>query len=368
MEEKDLIAIFQQFDVKGDVSGVQLFGSGHINDTYLVTLSNWPDQFVLQRINHFIFKDIHGLMDNFFAITTHLAQKSAEYKAKGRPFFPATIKGINCHNGNSFYQDIQGNYWRLQTYIEESKTYDKVETYSQAFSAGVAFGLFQNMVQDLSPENIQEILPDFHHIGKRLDKLFNAVATNSHGRVELVDVELDAIHSRINRMHSILNKGVAGIIPLRILHNDTKLNNVLLDRDDRILCVIDLDTVMPGYLAYDFGDAIRTIINGATEDESVLDRIHLNIPFFKAYTEGYFSMVRDTINKEEIESLMEGVLLLPYMQAVRFLTDYLEGDHYYKTKHENHNLQRTRAQIRLLEELEKHEFQLAGIIKKSISH
>src|SRR5690606_15994199 len=187
------------------------------------------------------------------------------------------------------------------------------------------------------------------------------------GRKGDVQEEINFILTRENEMNTILDMAKRGEISIRITHNDTKFNNVLLDENDRAQCVIDLDTVMPGYIAYDFGDAIRTIINKAAEDEADLTKIVLNIPLFEAYTKGYFEEASEFLTEKEVESLIEGVLLFPYMQAVRFLTDYLEGDTYYKIHHPEHNLQRTRAQIKLVEEIEEHVDELKSIIEKIAS-
>ena len=212
-----------------------------------------------------------------------------------------------------------------------------------------------------------EILPNFHNIDFRLDNLYDAIKSNHAGRVDQVIDILEFIKVREVSMRTILRYAQSGKLPLRITHNDTKFNNVLLDENDNVQCVIDLDTVMPGYVAYDFGDAIRTIINSAAEDEKDLDKIVLNIPLYQAYTEGYIYEAKDFLTNEEIESLWYGVLLLPYMQAVRFLTDYLNGDTYYKIHYIDHNLVRTRAQVKLVKELEKNELELKQILQNSLS-
>lgn len=365
--DRKLVHVIQQFIADVSVKTIRSYGSGHINDTFLVTLTSGEEQYILQKINHLIFNDVAGLMHNFHTVTTHINKKSTAFKKEGRSYFPVSISGIDCLDGNRFFKDQDGGYWRVQTFVQDSKSYDLVTTEQQAYEGGRAFGLFQVMLMDLSPALIHEIIPDFHHIGKRLDRLEKAITEDLFQRTVTVTAEIESIRNRSMRMGRILEKGRMGLLPLRILHNDTKFNNVLLDQSDRALCVIDLDTVMPGFLAYDFGDAIRTIINRANEDEAQLDRIKLNLPLFQAYVEGYFIEMGSFISREEVESLVDGVLLLPYMQAVRFLTDYIEGDHYYKIAHSDHNLQRTRAQLRLVEELEKEEQQLRIIINSTFN-
>ncbi|MCL4637440.1 MAG: aminoglycoside phosphotransferase family protein, partial [Olivibacter sp.] len=242
--------------------------------------------------------------------------------------------------------------------------YDIVETIQQAREGGRAFGNFQAMLSDLNPLDVHEVIPNFLNIASRLRDFRDAINKNMASRVDEVRSEIDFIQERENKMNTILNMAAKSQIPLRITHNDTKFNNVLLNKEDKAQCVIDLDTVMPGYVAYDFGDAIRTIINSAAEDEADLDRIKLNIPLFEAYTKGYLETAHHFLYPMEIKSLVDGVLLLPYMQMIRFLTDYLNGDTYYKISHPTHNLQRTKAQMRLVIEIEKHEELLRDLVKR----
>lgn len=352
-----------QFHIEGNVTDIRAFGSGHINDTYKVTTDVAEgDCYLLQRVNHHVFKDVATLMKNMELVTLHLKEKyrSLDGKDPGK-----RVLTLIPHKGdNSYFQDESGNFWRMFILLANTQSYDIVETPGQAREGGRAFGQFQRLLADLDVGLIRDVLPNFHHIGSRLERLDQAIAADVVNRVQTVKEELAFIASRKIRMHTILNMAKEGLLPLRVIHNDTKFNNVLLDKNDKFQCVIDLDTVMPGYVAYDFGDAIRTIINRAAEDEADLDRIKLNIPLFAAYAEGYLEEAHCFLTKHETDSLIEGVFLLPYMQTVRFLSDYLEGDHYYKIHHPDHNLQRTRAQLRLVEELEAHETALREILKQ----
>src|ERR1700712_2239676 len=331
----DIIAQFNtgegEFDIKA-------FGSGHINDTFIIRskADNGRD-FLLQKINHFVFKDIDSLMNNMVYVTSHLKQKTAK---TGNPE-KEVLTLIKCNNGKYYCQDTQGNYWRMTNFLHNTKSYDLVTNIKQAQQGGVAFGRFQKLLCDLHPDMLVSTIPDFLNIEKRLDSFRNAIKNDSENRLVHVQEEVNFLLSRADSMNEILQWGKAGILPLRITHNDTKFNNILLDQADEIQCVIDLDTVMPGYVAYDFGDAIRSIINTALEDEKNLDAIQLNIPLFEAFAKGYLSQTISFLTEQEVKSLIKGVLLLPYMQVVRFLTDYLEGDVYYKTHFEGHNLQRT---------------------------
>jgi len=361
-----LSGLVGQFHVRGTVASVMPFGSGHINDTYRVQIDKPGERsYLLQRVNHHVFSDVPAVMENIRLVTGHLR---AKYRANGdsdeRLLDRKVLTLIPTKTDQFFYRDEQGNFWRMFVLLENTRSYDIVGTPKQAREGGRAFGQFQRLLSDLDAALIREVLPDFHHIGRRLDKLHRAVTADAVQRCRRVGEELAFISKRERRMHTVLQLADSGELPVRIIHNDTKFNNVLLDEEDRLQCVIDLDTVMPGYVAYDFGDAIRTIINRAAEDEADLRRIALNIPLFEAYTEGYFEEAHPFLTVGEVDSLMEGVLLLPYMQAVRFLTDFLEGDHYFKTHHTDHNLQRARAQLKLVERLEAEEPALLGIINR----
>jgi hypothetical protein len=353
-------AIIAQFDTGQREFDIRAFGSGHINDTFIIRskAKNGRD-FLLQKINHFVFKDIDGLMNNMVCVTDHLKQKIAK---NGDPS-KEVLTLIKCNGGKYYYQDTQGNYWRMTNFLHHTKSYDVVTDAKQAQQGGVAFGRFQNLLCDLHPGLLVNTIPDFLNIEKRLNDFNSAIKSDSVKRLASVTEEVAFLQSRAGSMNEILELGRAGILPLRITHNDTKFNNILLNQADEIQCVIDLDTVMPGYVAYDFGDAIRSIINTASEDEQNLDVIKLNIPLFEAFAKGYLSETFSFLTDAELNSLMMGVLLLPYMQAVRFLTDYLEGDVYYKTQFAGHNLQRTRAQMQLLKMLELNKENLSGVIQ-----
>ncbi|MCC8423684.1 phosphotransferase enzyme family protein [Mucilaginibacter sp. UR6-11] len=352
--------IIAEFNTGGGEFDINVFGSGHINDTFIIrSKARKGVDFLLQKINHFVFKDIDSLMNNMVYVTNHLKEKIAKI---GHPE-KEVLTLIKCNNGKYYYQDAQENYWRMTNFLHNTKSYDLVTNVKQAQQGGVAFGRFQNLLCDLHPDLLVSTIPDFLNIEKRLNDFNKAIKNNSVQRSASVMEEVGFLLSRADSMNEILQLGRAGVLPLRITHNDTKFNNILLDQADEIQCVIDLDTVMPGYVAYDFGDAIRSIINTAPEDEKNLDAIQLNIPLFEGFAKGYLSQTISFLTDAELKSLMMGVLLLPYMQAVRFLTDYLEGDVYYKTRFAEHNLQRTRAQIQLLKMLEMNKEKLSSIIQ-----
>lgn len=356
----------EKFNIKGNIIASVPFGSGHINDTFkIVTDSDTAEQYLLQRINHHVFRNVDGLMANIEKVCSHLKQKLAHLGDK--EVLKRTMTLIPTLDGKHYYQDDHGDFWRIFILIPDTRSYDILETTDQAFSGGLAFGQFQKQLSDLDPTTIVEVLPNFHNIEFRMNNLREAIAKDAASRVAEVQDLLDYIFERESKMRTVLELGRADKLPLRITHNDTKFNNVLLDENDQVQCVIDLDTVMPGYVAYDFGDAIRTIINSAAEDEADVSKIVLNIPLFAAFTAGYLSEAKEFLTKTEAESLIHGVHLLPYMQAVRFLTDYIDGDTYYKIAYPEHNLVRTKAQLKLVQELEANHQVLTAILAENLN-
>lgn len=344
---------------------VQPYGSGHINDSFLVKNidAGGPD-YLLQRINNSIFTNVEALTANMLRITEHLKNKVAS--ENGDPL-KAVMTLIPTIDDQYFYQDSGGNYWRMLYFLKDTRSYDMVSTEKQAYEGGKAFGKFQSMLADFPSEELFEVLPNFHNIEFRLSQLREAIASNLADRLETVSGELDLVKTHADAMLYFQQPETTAMLTKRVTHNDTKFNNVLLDQHDQAQCVIDLETVMQGYVAYDFGDAIRTIINSAAEDEADLSKIQLNMPLFRAYTQGYLENAANFLTDEEVQSLVKGVLLFPYMQGVRFLTDYLNGDTYYKTKFPHHNLQRTRAQFQLFKNLFEQASEIQEIIQKEIS-
>lgn len=355
----------KNFKLEGEIIDSVPFGSGHINDTFKITTNSLQNNlYLLQRINHHIFQDVEGLMNNIESVCKHLKEKLAHLGEK--EVLKRTMTIVPTYENKNYYQDENGDYWRVFHLIPETRSYDILETQEQAYSGGMAFGQFQKQLSDLDPKTIVEILPNFHNIEFRLSNLRDAIEKNPAKRVEKIQDLLDYIFEREEKMRTVLELGRSNKLPLRITHNDTKFNNVLLDKDDNVQCVIDLDTVMPGYVAYDFGDAIRTIINSAAEDEADLSKIVLNIPLFQSFTAGYLSEAKEFLTDAEVDSLIPAVHLLPYMQAVRFLTDYINGDTYYKIAYPEHNLVRTKAQLKLVHELEVNNDKLTGILAENL--
>jgi hypothetical protein len=357
----DLNELLMQYRIEGTVSAIVPFGTGHINDTFHVKNANTecPD-YLLQRINNDVFKNVPALTHNIRLVTSHLKSKLAEIPGANPDKEVLTL--LPTKAGKYYVQDKNGNSWRLHYFLKGTKTYDIVTTKKQAMEGGKAFGKFLALLSDIESSKLYEVIPDFHNIKTRLAQLDEAIANNIAGRKEEVLSQMDFVNARRNEMQTLLELGKAGKIPTRVTHNDTKFNNILLNSNDKAQCVIDLDTVMPGFVAYDFGDAIRTIINKAAEDEPDTDKIQLNIPLFEAFTNGFLAETGCFLTEIEISSLINGVLLLPFIMGVRFLTDHLNGDVYYKLAFAGHNLQRTRAQFVLVNKIELNVRELNEII------
>ena len=355
--------IFELFVADGTFLNGEPYGSGHIHDTFRIeTVERDKDDYILQRLNNKIFKNIPELQHNIERVTVHLRNKLRTMP--GSDIKRECLSLIPSRDGKSWIIDGEGNYWRMYIFISNHHSYNVVDSPDKAFEGGKAIGRFQAMLSDMPGGPLFETIPWFHNIEKRLQTFNIKISENPAGRVKSVAEEIDQIHKRAEEMKIILKLGDEGKIPLRITHNDTKFNNILLDENDKALCVIDLDTVMPGYVHYDFGDSIRTAANTASEDENDLSRIRMDINLFKAYSEGYLSETAGTLNDVEKEFLAFAPRLITYTIALRFLTDFIDGDHYFKIHHEFHNLQRARAQLQLVKSMEGQYEDMKRIIRK----
>ena len=359
----NLKEIFEYFKADGTFSYGEAYGSGHIHDTFRIeTVEKEKDDYILQRLNNKIFKNIPELQRNIERVTVHLRSKLESIP--GSNIKRESLRLIPSRSGQTWINDYEGNYWRMYIFISNHHSYNVVDSPGKAFEGGKAIGRFQAMLADMPGEPLSETIPWFHNIEKRLQTFNNKIKENPAGRVETVSEEINQILKRAEEMKIILKLGDDGKIPLRITHNDTKFNNILLDENDKALCVIDLDTVMPGYVHYDFGDAIRTAANTASEDEDDLSKIKMDINLFKAYAEGYLSETGETLNTVEKEFLAFAPRLITYTIAVRFLTDFIDGDNYFKIHHPLHNLQRAKAQLSLMMSMEEQYEEMKRIIRK----
>jgi hypothetical protein len=357
-KEHDVSAIASQFQIDGEFVGATTYGSGHINDSYCVTFdqAGRPARYLLQRINHSIFKDPIALMENIERVTSHLA-----CKVSGEPhcseLVPTLIPG---HDGRVWYADADGNYWRTYRFIENAHTYDAVESTDQAFQAAKAFGEFQKLLVDLPAPRLHQTIKDFHHTPKRFMALEQAIASDAARRAVLARSGIEFAFAR-QSITSVLHDAD---LPERITHNDTKFNNVMLDDvTGEGICIIDLDTVMPGLALHDFGDMVRTATSPTKEDEQDLSKVTMQFSMFEAIVRGYLASAGEFLTKAEKQHLVFSGKLMTFEQGIRFLTDYLQGDAYYKVSRDEHNLDRCRTQFKLLESIEQQEERMDRLVR-----
>ena len=354
----DAAAAARAFAIGGKFAGATPYGSGHINDTYRAIFEHRgaSTRYLLQRINHQIFKNPVALMENIERVTAHLATKVADDPDHDR----RALRLIPTRAGGVLHLDADGNNWRAYQFIENATTYNSVQSPEQAFQAARAFGEFQRMLADLPAPRLHDTILDFHHTPRRFAGLEQAIASDVAGRAVRVRQEIDFALAR----KSIAARLVEAGLPERVTHNDTKINNVLLDdATGEGTCVIDLDTVMPGLAAYDFGDMVRTATSPAPEDEQNLSRVNMEFPLFEALARGYLSTAGGFLTPAEKESLAFSGKLITFEIGIRFLTDYLSGDTYFKVHRDGHNLDRCRAQFKLVQSIEFQEDRMAELIR-----
>ncbi len=359
--KEELLNILDQFTLAEKVVSAEPFGNGHINDTLKVTNEKGEIKYVLQRINHLIFTNVDMLQNNINTVTTHIREK---LKAKGENDIDRKVLTfLPTKDGKPYYFDGD-SYWRVCLFIPNSKSYEEV-TPELSYEAGKAFGDFQSMLSDLPEGSLGETIPNFHNMEFRLQQFHDALKANAAGRLEEVKDLIEEVEKRAEAMCIQERLYREGKLQKRTNHCDTKVNNMMFDADtDKVLCVIDLDTVMPGFVLSDIGDFIRTGANTGAEDDENLDNVNVNMDIFKAYTRGYMETAKAFLSPLEISLLPYGGRLLTYMQTVRFLTDYINGDTYYKIHSPKHNLIRTKAQFKLLQSLEEHAEEMDGFMKE----
>ena len=338
-------SIIRHFPV-GSALSCTPFGSGHINRTYLV-LNEAGQRYVLQEINQHVFRDVPGLMANFAAVCAHLRRRDADPRH--------SLHIIPTNEGETFHRTPDGRCFRMLDFIAGGVCPDAPESPEDLRQAGAAFGLFQQQMADFPADTLVETIPHFHDTPDRFRQLHEAIRSDRAGRLAAVQTEVDALLHHEAEADFLTGLNRAGELPLRVTHNDTKLNNVMLDAKTREpLCVMDLDTVMPGLAAYDFGDAIRFGASTAAEDETDLSRVRFSLPAYRAFTEGFLGACGTSLTPLEVETLPWGAKLMTLECAVRFMTDHLNGDVYFATHRENHNLDRFRTQLALVKDMERH--------------
>ena len=347
MEQQDLKHIVAQFDITGNVVEVKPLGNGLINTTYKVCTEGDAPDYVLQHINNAIFPDVEMLMNNIVAVTAHIRGK---LEAAGTDDIDRKVLSfVPAKDGKYFYLH-EGKYWRIMVFIPDTVSQSGV-TPESSYIVGETFGNFQAMLADI-PVSLGETIKDFHNMEFRLQQLREAVSENKAGRLAEVQWLVDELEKRADEMCKGERLHREGKLAKRICHCDTKVDNILFDKAGNVLCVIDLDTVMPNFIFSDFGDFLRSAANTGAEDDKNLDNVNFNMSIFKAFTEGYLKSARCFLTPVEIENLPYAACLFPYMQTVRFLADYINGDTYYKTQYPEHNLVRSKAQFKLLQSAE----------------
>lgn len=348
----DLRAIISEFRLHGDFVAGERYGSGHINDTFAIQLSQagTPVRYILQRINHNVFKQPTAVMENIERVTAHLGRKMAGHPEGSR----RVLTLVPARDGRPYVRDAAGNTWRCYLFIEKAATYDVITEVGQAEKAAAAFGAFQAMLVDLPGPRLNETIPNFHHTVSRFEAFERALAADTAGRARLCRPEIEFALARRALASALLDLQARGQVPERITHNDTKLNNVMLDdATGEGICVIDLDTVMPGLALYDFGDMVRTATSPAAEDEPDVRNVTMRLPFFEALVKGYLSTAGGFLNATERASLALSGQVITFEIGLRFLTDFLAGDVYFKVHKENHNLIRCRTQFALAADIER---------------
>jgi aminoglycoside phosphotransferase (APT) family kinase protein len=356
--ERDAGAAARHFQIGGEFRSAARYGSGHINDTYCVVFeqAGAEARFIVQRVNHHVFKNPAALMENIQRVTSHLATQAAGEPESER----RVLTLIPAREGRAWHVDAEGSYWRAYRFIERARTYDAVESAEQAFEAAKAFGRLQQMLASLPAPRLHETIPDFHNTPKRFAALEQAIAADDAGRTRLAGREIE---------FALARKSMAGVLldanlPERVTHNDTKFSNVMLDdATGEGICVVDLDTVMPGLVLYDFGDMVRTTTSPAVEDERDLSKVTMQFAMFEALVRGYLQSTGGFLTKAEKRHLAFSGKLITFEQGIRFLTDYLAGDTYYKVQRDGQNLDRCRTQFKLIESIEEQEDKMERFVE-----
>ena len=354
-----IVDIAKRFAMDEQPLAAEPYGCGHINDTYCVTSKN--KRYILQRINHNVFPDVAGLMSNIQRVTDMLREKVL--KNGGDPDREC-LQVIPTNEGNS-YLECDGNYYRMYVFVERTLSLQTVEVPIHFYYSAVAFGRFQKQLAEFPAETLCEVIPNFHNTASRYAAFEAAVARDAKGRAAEVQQEIAFVRERRADTDKVVSLLESGELPLRVTHNDTKLNNVLLDdQTGKPMAVIDLDTVMPGSALYDFGDSIRFGTNPCSEDERDLSKVICRVDLFEEYTKGYLEAAGEALTDKELWSLPVGAKMMTLECGARFLTDYLEGDHYFRTHREGQNLDRCRTQAKLVADMEKVMDKLHGIVKQ----
>ncbi len=360
MISQEIITAFEAFERGGTIVSVNQITAGLINATYLIETDK-KEKYILQKINTFVFKNPDELMENIVGVTNYLAEK---IKEAGGDYKRETLNFLPCRDGN-YYRDEKGGAWRLYIYVDEALTYNKPKDEDTFRNAGCTFGRFMKLLAGYPAATLHETIKNFHYTPARYENFLKAVEADIKGRKAVCEEEIRFVTDRKADTHKLTDLVKEGVLPLRVTHNDTKLNNVLFDiNTDKGICVIDLDTIMPGLSLYDFGDSIRSGANKAAEDESDLSKVGIDLDLFEVYVDGFLSETADSLCDAEIENLAFGAKLMTFECGIRFLTDYIEGDVYFRTTHPEHNIVRARNQFALVADMEKHMDEMNAIVAR----
>ena len=353
--------VAKQFQLVGEVDSITPYGEGHINDTFLVTIKDSSMKYVLQRLNTRIFANYQGLMDNIQKVTAVMYDI---VKSQGGDVERECMRLIPTVDGKAYYVD--GNdCWRVYVFVKDTVVYQVIDSPEVFENTGEAFGKFIATLDGFDANTLCEVIPNFHNTVDRYKKFLTAIEQNKSGRVDKVQKEIDFVNARADKLSLIVDALESKQIPLRVTHNDTKINNVLIDKaTGKAICIIDLDTIMPGSLLYDFGDSIRSGCNTALEDEKDLSIVNFDINLYEAYCKGFLRGIGDKITDKELDMLHLGAIIITLECGIRFLTDYLDGDVYFKTQYADHNLVRCHTQFKLVEEMESASKQMLEIARK----
>lgn len=357
-------ALLQQaaaaFDFGCETSRIERYGAGHINDTFAVWAADESRRFVLQRINTDTFTDPVGLMENVCGVTSYLRK---QILARGGDAERETLNVILTKDGKPYFMDDEGGAWRAYLFVEGTICLQKVENEKDFYTTAQTFGSFQNQLAGYPAATLHETIARFHDTPNRYANFEKALAADALGRAKEIAPEIEFIHAHEADCHVLVDQLAAGVLPLRVTHNDTKLNNVLIDEaTGKGICVIDLDTVMPGLSAYDFGDSIRFGANDCAEDEPDQSKVHFSLHLYEVFAKGYLEAAGKSMDEAERRSLAWGAKLMTLECGIRFLTDYLEGDHYFKTSRPGQNLDRARTQFTLVKGMEAEFDQMLKIV------
>lgn len=360
---KTLLSTASQF-LSGEILEINPLSGGHIHQTFLVKekFSQGTRSLVLQRVNHHVFTDPPGIIDNMLKVIQHI-DKNLDPSDSFQVF-----NLIPTQSGQHLFQDEEGFAWRMLTFIEDSYSLDHVQDPEQAYQGALAYGKFLALISDMNAKELATTIPNFHHLGHRYETFKFACNQNISSRLNAVEEEVDFVNQRIPFIENITGLIESDRLPLRVVHNDTKLSNVLFSENTHLgISVVDWDTIMPGYLMYDFGDMVRTFSSPVPEDSRDLSSVTIQMPVFQALCQGFFYETNKIITTSEVDSLLPGAKLMTFIMGLRFLTDYLQGDIYYNITHAEHNLERCRNQFSLMESLEKNHNQLGEILNQALA-